>query len=204
MVRSLVTLIVKSERDIEAIHLFQDRLTRMLKSRLACRLSHETLAVEIWKHPNGKFEAVFPTADDEDLAAFLLHLRLLIQDNDRISVRRISKLLSQLQVSQDSQSNFENVRGRLNTWLDSAPIAAIGRESPKTNRELLQTFLYGQHAHHSEPHYSRFKEMSRVAPDGSLDAQFLELLQRLVSFSTELLSAATSIEMEWKARDANR
>ena len=204
MVRSLVTLIVKSERDIEAIHLFQDRLTRMLKSRLACRLSHETLAVEIWKHPNGKFEAVFPTADDEELAAFLLHLRLLIQDNDRISVRRISKLLSRLQVSQDSQSNFEDVRKRMNTLLNSAPVGAVSPEFPKTNRELLHAFLYGRYAHHSEPHYSRLKEMSRIASDGSLDAQFLGLLQRLVHFSAELASAAASIAKELKAHDANR
>ena len=203
MVISLATLVVKSERDIEAIYLFQDRLARMLKSRLAYRLSNETLAVEIWKRPNGKFETVFPAADDEELAAFLLHLRLLIQDNDRISVRRISRLLSQLQVSKNSQSNFEEVRMRLNTFLESAPIGPVGPRFPKTNRELLNAFLYGQHAHHSEPHYSRFKDMRRIAPDGSLDALFLELLQRLVTFSAELLLAAKRIAKELKNCDAN-
>jgi hypothetical protein len=191
---------VNSQRDLEAIHLFEQRLMLISKSRLAYRLSRETLAVDIWKRPSGKFEAVFPSADDDDVAAFVLHLRLLIQDNDRISVRRISRMLPQLALTKDCRSKFEKIRTRLNTWLNSQPIGTI-RNFPKTNRELLNTFLYGQYAHHSKPHYSRLKQMRKVAPDGSFDAQFLYVLQRLLRLVSEFHAEAMSIEGQLKSRE---
>jgi len=81
--------------------------------------------------------------DEEPLKAFLLTARLLTQDNDGVSIRKIAAIFD-ARVSQRHPlwQEFNAYRSGLNQFLDKRH-----DELPETYRELFETFLYGHYAH---------------------------------------------------------
>ena len=86
--------------------------------------------------------------DEEDCRSFILSCRLLVQDNDKISIRCIDKIVSSGDYPEDGQQAISNERCRLNLSLDSyCAISAPGCNEEITHRDVFETFLWGSYAH---------------------------------------------------------
>ncbi len=80
----------------------------------------------------------------DELYSFAVTLRLFLQNNDRISINKITILLNKLSLPSPFKSVWNDNNAAFNTYLDSPPSRS---EEVKTRRELLHTFLYGEIAH---------------------------------------------------------
>ena len=98
----------------------------------------------------------FLNFDEEDCRSFLLGCRLLMQDNDRVSVGRIWKTFANRTNDDAWFARINPPRWMLNEYLDrDADFAAPGGRSV-TNRVILNTFLHGSYAHLNPDHRKRF------------------------------------------------
>ncbi len=123
--------------------------------------------------------------DEEAMKAYLLTMRMFVQKNEKISIRRIGQLVSDSDVCNNNFTNdFAVEQNALNTYLDTSGVAkfVIG-DRPLTQRDILNTFLYGMYAHNDD-HYS--KEIKRWDKLGLLvflrhefDNIVLDVLERL-------------------------
>lgn len=84
----------------------------------------------------------------EELDAFCLNLRLLIQDQDGFSIRQVAKMASRWPDAYEAER--EGVAGavaKLHSALDSKASVSLSPETPTTNRELFDIIFYGGLAH---------------------------------------------------------
>lgn len=101
-----------------------------------------------WRAESGNiiFEQRGPS--DESIDAFVLTLRLFLQDKDRISFRCMSKLVNNPDLSANWKERFEEARSRLNKFLDSPPNPVIeDGNCCILRRFILDVVLYGGLAH---------------------------------------------------------
>lgn len=84
----------------------------------------------------------------DEMEAFCLNLRLLIQDQDGFSIRRISQLASQWPERYETQrSGIQQAVLHLNVELDKASLVSIFKDKPTCNRDLFDVIFYGGLAH---------------------------------------------------------
>lgn len=130
--------------EVETIRLFLKRLQRLYRTGLAQDIcSTDKLNVKFRETTAGEMEIEMPELDEDGRDAFMLNYRLLSQDNDRISLAKVSKLLSKAQPTIKSVARFERRREMLNQFLEKKEhfLASV------SNRELIEAFLYGRYAH---------------------------------------------------------
>jgi hypothetical protein len=96
---------------------------------------------------DGDWVAEFHAPPDHDTDAVLLHLRLLVQ-NDDISIGRLAELYTDLGISEAWKKEHEHWRAILNQRLDDR--YAEGPQGFLTYRDVLKMFLYGDAAHYRE------------------------------------------------------
>jgi hypothetical protein len=102
--------------------------------------------------------------DEEAVKAFLLTMRMFLQKNEKISVRRIGQLVSNSDVCHINLKNdFAAERNALNTYLDASGVAkfVIG-DRPLTQRDILDTFLYGMYAHNNDHYLKELKGWEKM------------------------------------------
>ena len=97
----------------------------------------------------------FASVDEVD--AFVLTLRLFIQDNEPISIRRVTALYEEIPELSELLSRVQGIRDKLNRYLD-APSAIVWQREPVTRRRILDVFLYGGLAH---THQGKTEEFAR-------------------------------------------
>ena len=88
------------------------------------------------------------TPDDESIDAFVLTMRLFMQDNEPISIRNIDALLQALPIPDELKALSAEARADLNALLDSyTPLRVKGEHL--TNRRVCDVYFYGWLAHGS-------------------------------------------------------
>lgn len=163
----------------ETLKIFVERAERVLRSRLAQNVLSQQLSCSFsWKIGEGAtFE--YPDCHEDDRDAFVLSLRLFIQNKDRISIYNISKIIEALPVSDAVKEPFRQQRTELNRYLDLHPsFTAFG--GPSSHRELLNTFVYGDLSHYDpnlRPALLRWMTEPLVWP--SMQTQFLMVCQSI-------------------------
>lgn len=165
------------------------RITKKVLSQRSITLQHQ-----------GNWEsASIIDFDEEDCRSFLLSCRLLIQDNDRISLRCIGKIIEDSNCSDECKSIVDNERFSMNLSLDDyCPFHAPG-SGEITNRRLFDTFLWGAYAHRrmNEDARERFLEwQSDTRQFLSLKLLFLLMLKIILEASTKI-SEAIKAELEY-------
>ena len=155
------------------------------------------LMVEIWKRPNGRFEAVLPTVPEDDLDAFLLNYRLFQQNNDRISIYRMSEAIAALPLTTETKTEFEKIRRELNEYLDAAPEMQILGQ-PVTRRDLLDGFLYGVYAHLDERKGIDASYWERMLKKDHVDLLFVTTLEGVVDFLRKFEKVMRDVDLELK------
>jgi hypothetical protein len=132
----------------------------LVKELRSSRFSHNVLAQDaVTLRTRGVFDDVeFVGVDDDEMRSFLLGCRLLIQNNDRVSLGNIWKACNDFA---DISERFPAINAQhwmLNDFLDQhAPVTADETGTSVTHREILTTFLYGSYAHLERTHAARLR-----------------------------------------------
>ena len=106
--------------------------------------------VEVTRGSDVRITTFFP--DEDSINGFLMPLRLLIQNKDGCSFRRLSKLIPTLPISDELKRNFMKNRDDLNSYLDGDTMFSVDNEGVLTRRRILRVILYGKIAH-ADPDY---------------------------------------------------
>jgi hypothetical protein len=149
----------------------------------------------------GTDQPEFVGLDEEEFRSFLLGCRLLIQNNERISVFNVWKGCEALMGISESFTPINANRWMLNDYLDrEAPIVDHNGDS-LTNRQILETFLYGSYAHLERAHVARLREW-RSVPNQYYPLKLMFILALQVLLKT---CGAISEQIEiWISNEWNR
>lgn len=142
--------------DLEKLQLFNRKAERLERYQLWKYLENNQPSFKI---SEGTITNTFP--DYEFIEAPLITLRLFMQDNDYISTRNITKIYhSNPDIPNKSKEAFVNSRNDFNNFLDKKSSFSIQsliwineREhhtTDYTNREILESLLYGEIAHFTQ------------------------------------------------------
>ena len=141
--------------EIERLRLFIEKVERVQSLSLVRTLVETGSKLTLsWTQQSGALQLAAAGPDAEQIDAFVLTMRLFTQDNDRISLRNMSKVLENLPVSEELNRHFAMHRSNLNQSLDSPCMLSINGDHP-TRLEVLNTVLYGHLSHVSPDHRRR-------------------------------------------------
>lgn len=128
-----------------------------------------------------------PSREEADAA--LLIVRQLIQNNDSISISNISESAREY-LTDAAINTIQQIRERLNDELDSYP--ALGVEGrARTYREILHTYLYGEHAHTSPSKRDNYKDLQKTAISGLFTHYFYGAVRAIVVYSIYIKQVLT-------------
>ncbi|MCD6591050.1 MAG: hypothetical protein J7K72_03715 [Candidatus Aenigmarchaeota archaeon] len=166
--------------EIDVLKLFNEKVDRLHTRSFVEKL--KKLGYEI--HLKNEFDGKLYGPDDESVEAFVLTIRFFYQNNEKISLSNMSEIYEKLPISPKVKREFERIRNELNTFLDSKTRFTInGKEI--TNREIFETFLYGDLAHSNKTKRKTYEFWkSNIPLYIVLKHEFIEIL----SFFIEKLS----------------
>ena len=149
----------------------------------------------------GAFDEVeFVGVDEEELCRFLLGCRLLIQNKERISVFNIWTACKSFMGVSDSFGPINTQRWMLNDYLDTPATIADHTGTSLTNRQIVDTFLYGSYAHLDRARGARLREW-QSAPRQYYPLKLMFILALKVLLQT---SGVISDEIEaWTSNEPN-
>ena len=133
---------------LDTLRLFGEKVSRLCEVSLADEVLKEFRGRVHWVRGEG-WSDEYTGPDGEPVEAFVLTLRLLIQNNEPISIRNMSKLYSELPLDPSYSQRFEMQRSQLNDFLDSDTNLSIEDGRMLTHRDVFNIFLYGSLAHTS-------------------------------------------------------
>jgi hypothetical protein len=73
------------------------------------------------------------------------------------------------------------VRGWVNEYLERHSNISISEGNQLTNREILETFVYGGLGHSSEPHFSRYQGLMSSAFADLVKVIFVDVLSKFLA-----------------------
>ena len=157
--------------------------------RLATLLSRWSISLQ---HRGDWDDARIIDFDEEDCRSFLLSCRMLIQDNDRISLRCIGKIIEDSGCSNELKSLVSGERFRMNLSLDEYCAFAAPGCGQITNRDVFDTFLWGAYAHRGMNPATRQRFLDWQADTRqflSLKLVFLRMLKIILEAASKISSA---------------
>lgn len=83
--------------------------------------------------------------NDENIEAFVLTFRFFVQDNEKISLRKIKDVFESSFIEEKEKNNYNEARNHLNTYLDGATMFNINGVIQR--RTLMEIFIYGSLSH---------------------------------------------------------
>jgi hypothetical protein len=137
--------------------------------------------------------------DEDDFRSFLLGCRLLLQNNERVSIQRIWMIFKH-RIKDDAWFiRINPPRWMLNDFLDRETMFTTPSVGSVSNRLLLETFLYGSYAHLNKKHRKRFRQWEAHDQYPLMKLLFLTVLQALYKCSFDMASVVS----EWLADNAS-
>jgi hypothetical protein len=158
---------------ISDLRLFNEKADRLTRTKLSVMRETSDLALSV-HFENGRVTNVaYNGPDDDSLDAFVLTVRLFLQNNERISFGRMSVLYSASVVPAELREAFELVRSQLNSRLDSPTPLTFG-DARLTFRAILDVFLYGGLAHANRAKNRQFEQWRESIAAPFLHAFFVQ------------------------------
>lgn len=157
-----------------------------VKELISSRFGRNVLAQNaVTLRTDQAFDTVeFVGVDDDELRSFLLGCRLLIQDNERISVFNIWTACRNLMDISECFAPINAQRWMLNDFLDQEASIADHAGRSLTHREILKAFLYGSYAHLDRIQAERLQQwQTSPAVNYSLKLTFFLVLKVLLQTS---------------------
>jgi len=147
--------------DIIPFVLFNEKVDRLERCQLTNRMATPKYIVQAEEVMNREWIA-FDNISEDDLDAFVLNLRLLIQDRDGFSIRCLAKLYEKDEVPRDLSEAFEEQRGKWKTYRStSSLLIKPGGGDKLTNGELFDIMFYGGLAHQDQRYLNEFIILSK-------------------------------------------
>ena len=109
----------------------------------------------------------------------MLSYRVFTQDNDRLSIRSVSRILAKDWVHPNARECFEDARAQLNGHLDGASTIAFP-EGHISVRTLVDTIIYGGLAHSNEAKAEIFDSWDSSGIRGFMWAEFMAYAREAV------------------------
>lgn len=145
------------EYEIELMRLFIDKVEKLTSLSLVTSLIENGSSVHMSvTKESGVLEIATVGPTGEQVDAFVLTIRMFMQDNDRISIRHTSNVVDGLPVSDHLRKYFRKHRDNLNQYLDASAIFALSTDHP-TRREVFDTVLYGNLSHLEATKVARYQ-----------------------------------------------
>lgn len=178
---------------IEALQLFNEKAQRLFELSFTQIMFSRRTGVDFDYEAGKGLEVSRRGPDRESIEAISLTLRFFMQDGESCSIRNVSKIYERLPISHELKELFNQARTSLNTYLDTHSLMkiVINLES-LTNRDILNTFMYGGLAHSS--HKERFDAWmsSPIAPlfineYCAIVAEMVRIINYIVAFNKRVI-----------------
>ena len=168
------------QETIETLKLFAEKTGRLGELSLADEVMKKLSGTVRWTDGEG-WSDEYLGPQGEPIDAFVLTLRLLIQNNEPISLKRMSQLYQGLPLDPSFARRFEEQRSQLNGFLDGETGLSIEESRQLTYRDIFYIFLYGSLAHTNNPEKRRiFCELREGPWFGLFQFHFAECLRAFV------------------------
>lgn len=135
----------------ETLSLFVEKANKLLSLSFIKSITERGgLDLNISWNANEGLNVIRGGPGDEAVDAFVLTFRFFIQNNERVSFGSLNdQVMADSGVSDAWKTEFTRIRAELNEYLDARPTInyAVDGKSISSNRELLDTFVYGGLAH---------------------------------------------------------
>jgi hypothetical protein len=156
-----------AEQGLRTLRVFNDKAERLNRSGfLASYRAGNRGYDRHWRQGEEfQMERHLPSEDERD--AFVLTLRLFVQDRDGFSFRRIDKLYGSLPLTPDLPERIREIRRRVNRYLDAPSNIILDHRIP-LRREVFDVFLYGGLAHTDPDKWAVFERWREHALQWSL------------------------------------
>jgi len=142
--------------DIIPLILFNEKVDRLERCGLTKRMATPRYIIQPDKIMDREWIA-FDNVSEDDLDAFVLNLRLLIQDRDGFSIRCLAKSYEEDGVPQDLAMAFDKQRKKWKTYRSSfSPLIKPGGTEKLSNGELFDILFYGGLAHQDQKYLKEF------------------------------------------------
>jgi hypothetical protein len=150
------------DNHMEALKLFNEKADKLLKSAFVEALASGQTEATISGHrqENGSFEisSKLRGPSPEAVEAFVLTFRFFIQDNETTSLRNIATIYEEIGDDDGFLSRFNSARNAINQFLDSPNYVNVTfHNQTPTNRDVMETFIYGGLAHANPEKHQWFK-----------------------------------------------
>ncbi|WP_338835118.1 hypothetical protein [Bradyrhizobium septentrionale] len=115
----------------------------------------------------------------DEIDAFVLSYRVFTQDNDRLSIRNLSKIFAKDWMYPNARECFDDARAQLNGHLDRASTITFP-EGRISVRALVDTIIYGGLAHSNEEKSKIFDSWEHSGIMGFIWAEFMAYAREVV------------------------
>ena len=134
----------------------------------------------------------FVDFNEDECRSFLLGVRLLTQDRDGISLKRVWEIVATVDDLDQLKALNQARTPAMLTLMDSAMFAdPDGREM--TNQEIFDTFMYGAYAHKDRNHRARLQKLKSSNSFPFLKLNFLMIVSIIYRSSINLSKTVTPI-----------
>jgi len=142
--------------DITPFVLFNEKIDRLERCELTKRMATSIYIIQPDKIMDREWIA-FDNVSEDDLDAFVLNLRLLIQDRDGFSIRCLAKLYEKSEVPEGLSHAFDEQRDKWKTHRSEfSLLIKPGGTEKLTNGELFDILFYGGLAHQDQKYLNEF------------------------------------------------
>jgi len=180
------------ENQIKRLQLFNEKVNLINEFRFARKVAEEQVgAIAEYKKGNG-WKAIYIGPDEESIHAVVNTIRMFIQDNDMLSLKKMDSFYSSLPISNGIRDKFHDARMTLNKELDSRTHWSIEENRNLTYRDILDIFIYGHYSHTNAKKQRTFKELSETPFFPLMQADFV----RVLSYFIKLLNSLKEINEE--------
>jgi hypothetical protein len=173
-----------------------EKAARIERSGFMAYLARHPIRLEV-----GRLSMKLHRPDDDARDALLLTLRFFTQRNEPTSFQRLEKLVDP-GLSASWHSRFKAINRSVNRSLGATigTIRTRDKVYSPSNREVLETFLYGGLAHANKPAaVARYREWAQVPNFHSfLEFRFMEAIRRVL-VHIRLLSELCEAELAERA-----
>lgn len=151
----------------QVLELFTEKADKLCSLRFSkSMLKRKDDSIHILFDGNGA-NVVDISPDSESVDSFVLTFRFFIQNNESISLRSLEKLCADPGLSNHWKSEYTQIRGGINTYLDSPVRFNLANET-LSHKDVLYIFFYGELAHSN-------KEKRHVIEDWKKDLTLFQL-----------------------------
>ena len=156
---------MKKEQIADALRLFNEKTERLGTSNFVKEAETKS-GFSIQASVGKPVEVTRFGPGQQEMDAFVLSLRFLIQDNEASSFRNLAKVYKSPAISEENQIKFRSARHALNTYLESSTMFRMN-DKTLTREELMHVFVYGGLAHankRKKERYDRWMADGLLAP----------------------------------------